>query len=197
MLYAILYLLCCCINFSARGPNPLRNHFLLHGRPRSVGVGVREISLKLAQSIINDMWHYEVNLIVCLLNWQVFYGLGYSPADSRYGTIAWIVYCLQCYGCCHYQRNNRCCHSFLHAPWFESPTNWFSFFIIVISSLFDLAETLLVDFYCALFFPGGYYVSTDGVLNWLAWIKYLSFIYWGYCALIINEFGDGRLRVNC
>lgn len=38
---------------------------------------------------------------------------------------------------------------------------------------------------------GGFYVSTQGVLAWLSWIKYLSFMYWGYAALVINEFGNG------
>mmetsp|Transcript_10082 Transcript_10082/g.15181 ORF Transcript_10082/g.15181 Transcript_10082/m.15181 type:complete len:661 (+) Transcript_10082:84-2066(+) len=38
---------------------------------------------------------------------------------------------------------------------------------------------------------GGFYVNNDNIPYGLNWIKYLSFLYWGYGALIVNEF-EGR-----
>lgn len=45
---------------------------------------------------------------------------------------------------------------------------------------------------CVCVCAGGFYVSTASVLVWLSWIKYISFIFWGYTALIVNEFATGE-----
>ncbi|KAG5177382.1 ATP-binding cassette superfamily [Tribonema minus] len=38
---------------------------------------------------------------------------------------------------------------------------------------------------------GGFYVNNDRIPQGIRWIKYLSFLYWGYGALLVNEF-EGR-----
>eukprot|EP00750_Incisomonas_marina_P025692 INCI5628.2.p1 GENE.INCI5628.2~~INCI5628.2.p1 ORF type:complete len:1395 (-),score=220.73 INCI5628.2:24-3857(-) len=66
--------------------------------------------------------------------------------------------------------------------------------LLIACSIMDIALANAVIAIVILFFMllGGFYVSTTGILAWLSWIKYLSFIYWGYSALLHNEFGNGR-----
>jgi ABC-2 type transporter len=35
---------------------------------------------------------------------------------------------------------------------------------------------------------GGFYVNSDRIPVGVRWIKYLSFLYWGYGALLVNEY---------
>ena len=35
---------------------------------------------------------------------------------------------------------------------------------------------------------GGFYVNSDRIPIGVRWIKYLSFLYWGYGALLVNEY---------
>jgi ABC-type multidrug transport system ATPase subunit/ABC-type multidrug transport system permease subunit len=39
---------------------------------------------------------------------------------------------------------------------------------------------------------GGFYLAVNSVPTWLAWMRYLSFGYWGYAALLQSEFWQGR-----
>ena len=43
---------------------------------------------------------------------------------------------------------------------------------------------------------GGFYVNEDTIPVWLSWIKYLSYLYWAFMALSINDFG-GRAVWKC
>ena len=40
-----------------------------------------------------------------------------------------------------------------------------------------------------LMLTGGFYVDPRNVPDWMIWIKYASFQYWGYAGLMKNEFG--------
>lgn len=44
---------------------------------------------------------------------------------------------------------------------------------------------------------GGFFISSSELDDWLGWIKYLSFIFYGFNALLLNEYGtlsDGPLK---
>jgi len=40
---------------------------------------------------------------------------------------------------------------------------------------------------------GGFYVGVERIPEWLAWFRYLSFVFWGYSGMIINEFGNNEI----
>lgn len=39
---------------------------------------------------------------------------------------------------------------------------------------------------------GGFYVNASRLPQGILWIRYLSFMYWAYAAMIVNEYGHGR-----
>tara|TARA_B110001452_G_scaffold100812_1_gene83599 strand:- start:106 stop:660 length:555 start_codon:yes stop_codon:yes gene_type:complete len=39
---------------------------------------------------------------------------------------------------------------------------------------------------------GGFYISLDQISPWCRWIKYGSYLYWGFSGMLANEFGGGR-----
>lgn len=43
---------------------------------------------------------------------------------------------------------------------------------------------------------GGFYLKTDSVVPWLAWIQYISWFYYGYSALVINQW-SGVTDIAC
>lgn len=43
---------------------------------------------------------------------------------------------------------------------------------------------------------GGFYINEDTIPDWLAWIRYLSHLYWSFMALCINDFA-GRTGWTC
>ena len=40
---------------------------------------------------------------------------------------------------------------------------------------------------------GGFYISLEQISPWFRWIKYLSYLYWGFSGMIVNEFGGREL----
>ena len=43
---------------------------------------------------------------------------------------------------------------------------------------------------------GGFYISLDQIAPWCRWIKYGSYLYWGFSGMLANEFGGGR-ELSC
>ena len=39
---------------------------------------------------------------------------------------------------------------------------------------------------------GGFYVNVDRIPDWIAWIRYVSYMYWAFSGMVINEYG-GRV----
>ncbi|EOD40393.1 hypothetical protein EMIHUDRAFT_428787 [Emiliania huxleyi CCMP1516] len=61
----------------------------------------------------------------------------------------------------------------------------------------DLALSSCVSFIFVLMVMlfGGFYVGVDRIPGWISWMRYASFMFWGYSGMVINEFG-GR-EVDC
>lgn len=44
--------------------------------------------------------------------------------------------------------------------------------------------------------PGGFYINSDSIPVWLAWIKYLSFVYYAFAGLMISQL-QGECCFDC
>ena len=61
----------------------------------------------------------------------------------------------------------------------------------------DLALVTCVSFVAVLFTMlfGGFYVNVQRIPVFVRWVRYTSFMYWGFGGMVINEFG-GR-NISC
>lgn len=52
------------------------------------------------------------------------------------------------------------------------------------------AAALIPVFIIVFLLFGGFFINSDQLSDWLGWIKYLSFIFYGFNAIVLNEFGN-------
>ena len=55
-----------------------------------------------------------------------------------------------------------------------------------------LANCISFVFVLMIMLFGGFYVNVDRIPDWIAWIRYVSYMYWAFSGMVINEYG-GRV----
>ena len=56
-----------------------------------------------------------------------------------------------------------------------------------------LANTVALVIILLLLIFAGFYMELDQLPPWCAWLKYLSYLYWGYSGMMVNEFSGREL----
>jgi len=74
--------------------------------------------------------------------------------------------------------------------------NSLGFFLSSISPNADFALAIAPVLIIPMMLFGGFYLNTESVVDWLIWIRYISWFYYGYSALLVNQW-SGVENISC